>query len=225
MTVTALNDRVVSCAHLEPIHGEQTFQDYIRKFNFSPRFPQLGKLFFMRIDKSIQLTYLSKSKNVFQFSILGKCYKAMTHGSQFQDYFEFPSKDVEQMRATPYKERKCFQGNKCTYVDMEKSVIDQNSQEEYWYRVGIMGPQHIQTSTGVIFNTPRAIKRRWIWRPLKYGRFQGTIIHRDDSKTRSVNYQRRPYFVVADGNWWNSYDITYNACVADAHWYDHTGAS
>ena len=148
----------------------------------------------------------------------------MTHGSQFQDYFEFPSKDVEQMRATPYKERKCFQGNKCTYVDMEKSVIDQNSQEEYWYRVGIMGPQHIQTSTGIIFNTPRAIKRKWTW-PNKTGRFQGTIVHRDDSKTISINYKRRPFFVVAEGNWWNSYDVTYDAYVADPHWYDQTGAS
>ena len=226
MTVTALNDRVVSCAHMEPIRGEQTFQDYIRKFNFSPRFPQLGKLFFMRIDKSIQLTYLSKSKNVFQFSILGKCYKAMTHESQFQDYFEFPSNDVEQMRATPYKERKCFQGNKCTYVDMEKSVIDQNSQEEYWYRVGIMGPQHIQTSTGVIFNTPRAKKRQYQWRNVHsyryhYGRYQGTIIHRDDSTT----IDGHPFFVVAEGTWTNESDLSYDAYVADPHWYDQTGAS
>ena len=42
MTVTALNDRVVSCAHMEPINGTQTFQETIRrKFGY----PQLGKLF------------------------------------------------------------------------------------------------------------------------------------------------------------------------------------
>ena len=97
---------------------------------------------------------------------------------------------------------------------MYKSAkIDRYSSEEYWYRVGIMGSHHIQTSTGVIFNTPRAIKRRWIWRPLKYGRFQGTIIHRDDSKTISINHKRHPFFVVAEGNWWNSYDVTYDTCI------------
>ena len=40
MTVTALNDQVVSCAHMEPINGE-TFQESMDK----KYYPQLGKLF------------------------------------------------------------------------------------------------------------------------------------------------------------------------------------
>ena len=40
MTVTALNDRVVSCAHMEPIRGGLTFQDSIRS---KKGLPQLGK--------------------------------------------------------------------------------------------------------------------------------------------------------------------------------------
>ena len=40
MTVTALNDTVVSCAHMEPIRGELTFQDSIRLMK---GLPQLGK--------------------------------------------------------------------------------------------------------------------------------------------------------------------------------------
>ena len=40
MTVTALNDKVVSCAHMEPINGE-TFQESMDK----KYYPQLGKLF------------------------------------------------------------------------------------------------------------------------------------------------------------------------------------
>ena len=44
MTVTALNDKVVSCAHMEPIKGELTFQDYLRsRGSTNPEFPQLGK--------------------------------------------------------------------------------------------------------------------------------------------------------------------------------------
>ena len=150
----------------------------------------------------------------------------MTHESQFQDYFEFPSNDVEQMRATPYEKWECNRrGNNCKWVQMYKSAkSDRYFPEEYWYRVGIMGSHHIQTSTGVIFNTPRAIKRKWTW-PNKTGRFQGTIVHRDDSKTISINHKRHPFFVVAEGNWWNSYDVTYDAYVADPHWYDQTGAS
>ena len=46
MTVTALNDKVVSCAHMEPIDGEKTFQDYIRGQSANPQFPQLGKQHF-----------------------------------------------------------------------------------------------------------------------------------------------------------------------------------
>ena len=46
MTVTALNDKVVSCAHMEPINGEQTFQDFIRGQSMNPEFPQLGKQHF-----------------------------------------------------------------------------------------------------------------------------------------------------------------------------------
>ena len=47
MTVTALNDRVVSCAHMEPIKGGPTFQDFIRGVNRRPgTFPQLGKQHF-----------------------------------------------------------------------------------------------------------------------------------------------------------------------------------
>ena len=47
MTVTALNDRVVSCAHMEPINGELTFQDFIRRKGRKPaEYPQLGKQHF-----------------------------------------------------------------------------------------------------------------------------------------------------------------------------------
>ena len=47
MTVTALNDKVVSCAHMEPIKGELTFQDYLRSWgSINPEFPQLGKQHF-----------------------------------------------------------------------------------------------------------------------------------------------------------------------------------
>ena len=42
MTVTALNDKVVSCAHMEPINGEQTFQDFIRRYD-DRGYPELGK--------------------------------------------------------------------------------------------------------------------------------------------------------------------------------------
>ena len=42
MTVTAFNDQVVSCAHMEPINGRQTFQESLdQKLGY----PQLGKLF------------------------------------------------------------------------------------------------------------------------------------------------------------------------------------
>ena len=37
MTVTALNDKVVSCAHMEPINGEQTFQDELTSQSYSLR--------------------------------------------------------------------------------------------------------------------------------------------------------------------------------------------
>ena len=40
MTVTALNDKVVSCAHMEPIRGELTFQDSIYERQM---YPQLGQ--------------------------------------------------------------------------------------------------------------------------------------------------------------------------------------
>ena len=42
MTVTAFNDQVVSCAHMEPINGRQTFQESLDK---KLGYPQLGKLF------------------------------------------------------------------------------------------------------------------------------------------------------------------------------------
>ena len=41
MTVTALNDQVVSCAHMEPVHGGLTFQDHC----CNKGYPELGKLF------------------------------------------------------------------------------------------------------------------------------------------------------------------------------------
>ena len=130
------------------------------------------------------------------------------------------------MRATPYEEQHCdINGNNCKLIDKYKTLSEVINKQESWFRVGIMGSHHIQTSTGVVFNTPRAIKRRWTYRPYKYGRFQGTIVHRDDSKTISINYERHPFFVVAEGNWWKSSDITYNAYVADPHWYDQTGTS
>ena len=44
MTVTALNDTVVSCAHMEPVHGGLTFQDYIRRYDHIG-YLELGKLF------------------------------------------------------------------------------------------------------------------------------------------------------------------------------------
>ena len=151
----------------------------------------------------------------------------MTHGSQFQDYFEFPSKDAEQMRATPYEKRECnIWGNNCESVNMYKTLSSYYNPEEWWYHIGIMGHQHIQTSTGVVFNTPRAKKRQYQWRNVHsyryhYGRYQGTIIHRDDSKI----IDGHQFFVVAEGTWWNKHDISYDAYVADPHWYDQTGAS
>ena len=42
MTVTALNDTVVSCAHMEPINGRLTFQESL---DAKLGYPQLGKLF------------------------------------------------------------------------------------------------------------------------------------------------------------------------------------
>ena len=41
MTVTALDDKVVSCAHMEPINGGLTFQEHIRRRLGG--FPELGK--------------------------------------------------------------------------------------------------------------------------------------------------------------------------------------
>ena len=43
MTVTALNDKVVSCAHMEPIRGGLTFQDSLR---LKKGRPELGTQYF-----------------------------------------------------------------------------------------------------------------------------------------------------------------------------------
>ena len=130
------------------------------------------------------------------------------------------------MRATPYLKEECKGIGKLTWGCQVKTYYKEINSctanpEECWHRVGIMGSHHIQTSTGVVFNTPRAIKRKWTYRPKKYGRFQGTIVYQSDSKI-PFGYH---YFVVAEGNWWKSNEVSYDAYVADPHWYDQTGAS
>ena len=66
MTVTALNDKVVSCAHMEPITRELTFQESLRrKDRVGGVYPQLGKQHFIaynsKLNNKIILLFKSNS--------------------------------------------------------------------------------------------------------------------------------------------------------------------
>ena len=84
-----------------------------------------------------------------------------------------------------------------------------------------MGHQHIQTSSGVVFNTPYASRYQYVWNGYVYNRrYEGTIVH------QFFGSNNNPYFIAAEGkNLWDEFDGTYSAQVSDPHWCDQTGTA
>ena len=153
-------------------------------------------------------------------NISGKCYKTQAGQSQFKNYFEFPRKDKTKVRSTPYSS-KVKKISWCVWNCEYEDKITFPYFNTQWYDLRSMGHQHIQTSHGVVFNTPYASRHYSHSNGYEYTRrYEGTIVH------QFMINNTNPFFVVAEGkNLWDRFDGTYSAMVSDPHWCDQTGAS
>ena len=81
-----------------------------------------------------------------------------------------------------------------------------------WEQIGYMGTQHIQLTTGVVFNTPQASYNGY----RDSRRLDGGIVHHFE--TNPINPRKTSFFIVADGKWKDGRESP-----TDPRWYDQTG--
>ena len=126
-----------------------------------------------------------KTLNVFYESESGVCYTAKI-GEDFKEDFQW------------------------RWFNSESKVktVEEYTYKNKWQVASLMGPQHIQTESGIIFNAPFARHKDF----KKGDRVTGTIVKKPNGDSK---------FIMAEGNWNSDYENS----ATNVHTLDETGSA